>query len=130
MIIEYTFFNIFCCHHFPGCKLENNFTKLYNTIIFKNFVVKFLSNNKIDTDFKYYARDYNIFISRTHFDLNGDFLYEYFVTSGKPRIVTALLICYKHDKMFISYSFLVYCDTINIFVVVYMDLISNVNFLC
>jgi len=40
----------------------------------------------------YYARDYNIFISKTHFDLQGDFLYEYFVSSGKLIIVTALLI--------------------------------------
>lgn len=117
MIIVHTFFSIFCCHHFPGCKLENNFNKLYNTTIFKNFVVTFLSNNKIDTDFKYYARDYDIFISKTLFDLKGDFLYEYFVTSGKLRIVTALLMGHKHDKMIISYSFLVYCDVINIFFV-------------
>jgi hypothetical protein len=90
MIKVQTLFNIFCCHHFPGCKLENNFNKLYNTIIFKNFAVTFLSNNKIDTDFKNYVRVYNIFISKAYFDLKGDFLYEYFVNSGKLRIVTAL----------------------------------------
>jgi hypothetical protein len=92
MIIVNTFFSIFCCHHFLGCKLENNVNKLYNTIIFKNFVLTFLSNNNIDKDFKYYARVYKVVIYKTHFDLTNDFPYEYFVTSIKLRIVTALLI--------------------------------------
>jgi hypothetical protein len=43
-------------------------------IIFKNFAMTFLINNKIDNDFKNYARIYNIFTSKTHFDLKGDFL--------------------------------------------------------
>ena len=67
MIIVYIFLSIFCCHHFPGCKLENNFNKLYNTIISKNFFVTFLSNNKIDTDFKYYAREFQSFT--VHFSI-------------------------------------------------------------
>jgi len=92
MITVYTFFTMFCCHHFPGCKLGNNFNKLYKIIIFKDFAVTFLSDIKIATDFKNYATVYNVYISKTHFDLTGDFLYEYFVTSGKLRIVTALFI--------------------------------------
>jgi len=92
MIVVYTFLSVFCCHHFPGCKLENNFNKLYKKkiIFFKNFAITFLINNKIDNDFKNYARVYNIFMSKTHFDLKGDFLYECFVTSRKLRVVTAL----------------------------------------
>lgn len=66
-----------------------NYTKK-KIIFFKNFAITFLINNKIDNDFKNYARVYNIFMSKTHFDLKGDFLYECFVTSRKLRVVTAL----------------------------------------